>query len=236
LAVEPVAFARQCAWIARNKTVLPLHEAVGSLDSTGRLPRGVVALTFDDGFQSVYDHALPLLTRHGLPATVFLVAQTLTAGGKEVDWVDTPPPYRMRTLEVDQIREMQDAGVRFESHTFAHLDLTQLALEECVRDLRESRTLLESLLGHEVRLLAYPRGRHNELVRLAARQAGYTHAFSLPEGREPVGPYSVPRVGLHRGNSVATLRLKTVRPYLPVRTGAAYSWAVRARQAARKHV
>jgi peptidoglycan/xylan/chitin deacetylase (PgdA/CDA1 family) len=233
MTMPPAAFAEQCAWLARRRTVVPLQQAVTRLDRSGRLPRGMAVLTFDDGFASVYDNALPHLTTHRLPATVFLVAQTLTDAGQRVDWVDDPPEDQdLVTLSADQVHEMQAAGVSFESHSYAHTDLTTMSFEDCVRDLRESRELLESLLGHPVRLLAYPRGRHNEDVRAAARQAGYTHAFTLPESREPVGPYAVPRVGLYQGNGLAELRVKSARSYLPLRTGRAYEMVRRARRTA----
>lgn len=222
MSMEPDAFAEHCVWLARHKSVLPLQQAVHRLDRTGRLPRGCTALTFDDGFEGLHEHALPVLSRHRLPATVFLVAQTLSPEGQGVDWVDSARGQRLSTLTVDQVLEMQSEGVAFESHSFAHLDLTRLSFAECVRDLTESRELLESLLGRPVRLLAYPRGRHNEDVRTAASRAGYTHAFTLPEGREPVGPYSVPRVGIYQGNGVSELRIKSARPYLRLRTGPAY--------------
>ena len=233
LAVQPEDFSRHCDWLVRRRRVLPLLDAVGRLDRSGRLPRGFAALTFDDGFSALYEHAMATLTRHRLPATVFLVAQTLTAGGQPVDWVDTPPDHEMSTLTLDQVLEMQSAGIDFQSHSYAHLDLTRLSFDECVRDLQTSRELLESLLGRPVPLLAYPRGRHNDEVRAAAKKAGYTSAFSLPEGREQPGPYAIPRVGLYRGNDVRNLRVKSARAYLPVRTGAAYQLARQLRNVAK---
>jgi peptidoglycan/xylan/chitin deacetylase (PgdA/CDA1 family) len=233
MAVEPEAFAEHCAWLANRRTVVPLGEAVTRLDRSCRLPRGMAALTFDDGFSGLQEHALPALTRYAIPAAVFLVAQTLAPPGKAVDWVDTAPVEELTTLSVDQVHEMQSAGVQFESHSYAHADLTRLSFEDCVRDLRTSRELLESLLRRPVRFLAYPRGRHNEAVRAAARRAGYSHAFTLPESREAPGPYAVPRVGIFRGNGVRDLRIKSARPYLGVRTGPAYRLARTARRSAR---
>lgn len=225
MAVPPPLFDEHCGWLNRHRRVVPLDEAIRRLSPHGRLPRGCVALTFDDGFASLHEHALAVLRRHRLPATVFLVAETLAPQGREVDWVDDPPPYPMRTLTLAQVEEMQAAGIRFESHSYAHTDLTTLGFDECVRDLRSSRELLESLLGHEVRLLAYPRGRHDADVRAAAERAGYTHALALPEGPEPVGAFAVPRVGVHPHNTVRHLRLKTSPAYLPLRTGRAYQAA-----------
>ena len=67
-------------------------------------------------------------------ATVFLVARTLSEAGKEVDWIDTPPPYETRTLTIDQVLEMQQDGVTFESHSATHADLTRLSHAECLAD------------------------------------------------------------------------------------------------------
>lgn len=234
LATDPASFAEHGAWLTTHKTVLPLEDAVERLDRSGRLPSGCTAVTFDDGFRGLYDHAFPVLSRHRIPATVFLVAETLTADGRRVDWVDTPPAFPLHTLTVEQVREMQFAGIRFASHSYRHADLTKLGFEECVRDLRDSRELLESVLGRPVRLLAYPRGRHNRAVRDAARRAGYSHAFTLPEGPEPPGRYAVPRVGLYHGNSVIDLRIKSARAYLPVRTTPVYRLARAAVRTARR--
>jgi peptidoglycan/xylan/chitin deacetylase (PgdA/CDA1 family) len=224
LAVEPADFAEQCAWLHRRRRVLPLDEAVRLLDRSGRLPRGTAALTFDDGFAELHRHALPVLTRYRFPWTVFLVAQTLAPGGQPVDWVDTPPPppQRLSTLTADQVLEMQELGVDFQSHSYAHLDLTELSFAECVTDLRTSRELLSDLLGRSVSSLAFPRGRHSEQVRRAAERAGYHYAFSLPERHEPIERFAIPRVGIYRGNCLRAVRIKSARPYLPLRTHRRY--------------
>ncbi len=159
-----------------------------------------------------------MLERYGLPATVFLVAETLTPAGRPVDWVDTPGTAPLSTLTVDQVLEMQDAGVDFQSHSWAHRDLIDLSFEECVRDLRDSREFLSDVLGRPVTLLCYPRGLHDANVQKAAEVAGYTHAFALPETPEQPGDYAVPRVGIYRGNGLLAVRVKAARPYLQLRT------------------
>ena len=222
LAVPPGEFARHGAWLAANRKVLELSRAVELLDSSFRLPRGATALTFDDGFGSLFDKALPVILRCRLPATAFLVAETLTPSGRAVDWVDNPPADPIRTLTLDQVLEMQRAGVRFGSHSYSHRDLPLLEERECERDLRTSRETLEDLLGRPVPFLAYPRGRHDERVRRAAQRAGFTHAFTLPEKHEPVGRFAVPRVGVYPGNGAAALRAKTSRAYLSIRASAAF--------------
>jgi peptidoglycan/xylan/chitin deacetylase (PgdA/CDA1 family) len=225
LAVPPGDFARQCEWLAANRRVLDLPDAVAAADRRGRLPAGATAITFDDGYRALHEHAFPVLRRLGLPATVFLVAKTLP-GGTDVDWVtERPVPASLPTLTLDQVLEMQDGGVRFGSHSWAHADLTTLSEAECERDLRESREALEDHLGRPVPYLAYPKGRHDDKVRRAARRAGYTHAFALPERREAPGPHAVPRAGVYPGNGLAALRVKTWRHYVGARTSRAFPLA-----------
>ena len=234
LAVEPADFAQHCAWLAHRRRVLPLRDALAQLNRSGRLPRGMVGLTFDDGFAALHEHAMPVLACHRIPATVFLVAQTLTPAGQPVDWVDTPGVEPLTTLTRDQILEMQDAGVDFQSHSYAHRDLTRLGFDECVTDLRDSREFLSELLGRPVTLLAYPRGRHDERVRQAAERAGYTHAFTLPEQAEQPGQYAIPRVGIYRGNGTRTVQIKASRPYLAVCTDSRYRYIEQTMKRARR--
>lgn len=234
LSVEPQAFDAQCRWMSAHRRVVPLDHAVAALDHSQRLPRGVVALTFDDGLTGVRDHALPALLRHGLPATVFVVTDTLVNPGRPVDWVDEAPPVPLRALSVDDVRAMAAEGVQFGSHSSVHADLVQLNPEECERDLRASREVLEDVVGGRVRYLAYPRGRHDERVRSAAARAGFERAFGLPQGPEPLGRYAVPRVGVFGGNTLAHLRVKSSRWYPGARRSTAYATARRV--AAKRHV
>lgn len=218
LAVMPAAFAAQMEWLAGHRRIIPLSEALSSIDATGRTPRGTAVVTFDDGFASIYEHAFAVLARLGIPSTMFLVAETLTATGHPVDWVDDPPTWELRTLDAAQIAEMAAAGMTFASHSAAHRDLTTLSESECREDLGRSREILEGVLGHDVGLLAYPRGRHDEQVRRAAADSGFTHGFALPAGPESGGRLAIRRIGVYRGNSLAQLRVKAARWYPVVRT------------------
>jgi len=220
LAIEPAEFERHCAWLSRRRLV-PLDAKVAEGSPS---PSGTVAITFDDGLSGVYEHAFASLVRHHVPATVFVVAETMVDPERKVDWVDTPPATPLRTITRDQVLEMRDAGIAIASHSHAHLDLTMLTDDEVERDLRTSREVLEDVLHEPVPFLAYPRGRHDDHVRRAAERAGFTHAFSLPEGPEPTGRFAVPRVGVYPGTGVPGLVVKTRPWYLPVRTSRAYPW------------
>jgi peptidoglycan/xylan/chitin deacetylase (PgdA/CDA1 family) len=179
------------------------------MDRTGRLPAGIASVTFDDGFASTHEYAMPALLQEGLSATVFVVAGTLGERDPSMDWVKDAPTPR-RALSAGQILELRDAGFEIGSHSYTHRDLPSLTESEVAEDLRQSREVLEDLVGRSVTLLAYPRGRHDARVRKAAETAGYRYSFAMARPHLPVGlPHAIPRVGIYRGDGRAILYLKT---------------------------
>lgn len=217
LAVTPQDFETHLTWLTQTRTVVPLSVAMEHMSPRGHLPRGMVALTFDDGFAQLEEHVFPALARHGLPATVFLVAATLTPQGQQVDWVDTPPDGPLETLTVDQVLAAAEQGVDMQSHTWSHPRLTELDEDAVRAEMRGSRELLADLLHRSVDHVAYPRGLHDEQARRASQAAGYAYSYALPVSHEEVGPHAVPRVGVWPGNQTRALRMKTMPEYLAVR-------------------
>lgn len=82
LCVSPERFEKQLEAIRRLARPLRLGELVSGLEG-GELPQGAVAVTFDDGYADVLYEAKPLLERHEIPATVFVVSGRL---GREFWW------------------------------------------------------------------------------------------------------------------------------------------------------
>ncbi len=84
-------FERQMRWLAANYAGVPLGE-LAARSSSGESLRGMVAITFDDGYSGVFEHAWPVLRGLGLPATVFVVAAA--PGRNEGFWWDHPAVLR----------------------------------------------------------------------------------------------------------------------------------------------
>ncbi|WP_219416038.1 polysaccharide deacetylase family protein [Pseudonocardia nigra] len=229
VSVEPVDFERQCRTLQRRGGTVPLSAVRDRLAADGTVPVGATVLTFDDGFADYAEHAVPIMQRYGLTATMYVVAGSVTPNGVAVGWItgldpaDAPP-----LLTADQIRDLHDRGWEIGSHSMAHRDLPTLSEAECLADLRESREILSDLIGHPVTTLAYPFGRHAPHVRRAAHKAGYACAMALPEGPEPGGPFAVPRTGIYRGNPMWKFAAKTSRWYPAVRTSSVYQRAAAA--------
>lgn len=222
LSITPEVFEEHCTWLAKHRDVVGLDVALRRLDRRFRPTGRTTALTFDDGWTGVYDHAWPIMRRHALPFTLFVIADSLLESGISFDWVDNPPDQQLDVLTLDQVRELHSEGVNIASHSRVHADLRTLGADACERDLRESREILEDLLSAPISTLAYPKGQHDAVVRDAAERAGYVAAFSLPEVREPVGQFSIPRVGVYPGNGTRGLWVKTRRNYLGARLSPLY--------------
>lgn len=78
-------FDAVCGWLKYWFNVLPLDQAVARLKDGG-LPARAACITFDDGYADNHDVAMPILLRHGLPATFFIATGFLDGGRM---WNDT---------------------------------------------------------------------------------------------------------------------------------------------------
>lgn len=171
-------------------------------------PPRPIALTFDDGYRTNHDIAWPLLRRHGMTATVFLVANLI--GGTNCFDVNGPEEP---LLNPEQIRAMQAAGIQFGSHTCTHGSLIDMKPNEALHELTHSRATLMALLGRPVITLAYPYNKQNSTVRALARQAGYQAAV-LGRGRANArwtNPRALMRIGVDTYTTVETLGQRLTR-------------------------
>ena len=172
----------------------------------------VLAVTFDDGYRSVLERALPILSRLGLPGTVF-VPTDFPSGGPMAwpgidGWLGTEHERELQPLSWDELRRLQDAGWEVGSHACSHPYLSRLGDAELERELVESRRRIEAQLGRPCRSLAYPYGDHDDRVVLAARAAGYEAACTVPRRLTTPAPLAWPRVGVYHGNGSLAFRAK----------------------------
>lgn len=78
--VDASVFDAQLAWLSRYYRFLRLGDLVGALEGRTLLPERGVVLTFDDGLGNVLRCALPILRKHGVPATVFVCSDCVGRG------------------------------------------------------------------------------------------------------------------------------------------------------------
>jgi peptidoglycan/xylan/chitin deacetylase (PgdA/CDA1 family) len=136
-----------------------------------------VAITFDDGYESFYTLAFPILKRFGFKATVFVVTDRIGEGNNHKTEGQTP------FLNWKQVISLYIDGIEFGSHTCSHPRLSQLSSAEVRRELFSSKECLEDKLGTQIQVLAYPYGDSNLEVQQIASEAGYEAAYGIRGGK-----------------------------------------------------
>jgi len=186
-------------------------------DFTGRNDggnRSFVAVTFDDGYHSILENALPILREKKIPVTLFVPTNSL---GTRPGWI-TNERHRdaaERLLTSDELRFVQQTGGLIGSHSVSHRPLTELSRTEALAELTESRQALEKILGRNVDSFALPYGAANaDVLRLAA-EAGYQRVFlSEPvNSRAGIDGPVYGRIGVSPSDWALEYRLKVLGAY-----------------------
>ncbi len=198
LSVAPGAFAEQMALLGeRGFTPVSCARLADAWRGGSSLPPRPVVVTFDDGYEGVHRHALPVLDRHGFAATLFAATgwlrgphQAAGALGLMLDW--------------GQVRELVKAGVEIGGHSHTHPQLDQLSDARLWFEVAHCRDLLTAELGRPPVSFAYPYGYSSRRVRRVVRSAGF--GVSLAVGNALAargqGPYALRRVTVRRSTGI----------------------------------
>ncbi|HEY3447945.1 MAG TPA: polysaccharide deacetylase family protein [Myxococcales bacterium] len=144
LLVSRATFERHLDELGRGYDIVPLDEALDVVAGRGRPRRDVAVITFDDGYQDVYEHAFPVLRRRGLPATVYLA--TRYVGSSERFLHDRLYRLLRTALEADQVRPGRNVLAGSMAAQAASV-VDQLISTRPNADLEELVARLESGLG-----------------------------------------------------------------------------------------
>lgn len=177
------------------------------------LPDYPAVLTFDDGWKE--NHELcDIFKQHRLSPVIYLTADLVDK--KDRFWFEKVPrkdlqrfkklPYQdlLRLipanndnydagscLTLSQIKQLDQIGVTFGSHTKTHAILTKCDRETALSEIRGSKSVLEDLLGKPVLHFAYPNGDFNSQIADQVKSAGYATARGIKLGKNKIGedPY-----------------------------------------------
>lgn len=204
ISVSPACFREQIGWLARaGYRGVSVGELVRAHARSSA--RGLVGLTFDDGYRSVLEHAAPVLRQVGFTATVFPVVERL---GWHNAW-DPQGPH-LATLTVEELRALREHGVEIGSHTLTHPMLTRARPDHQAREIAQSRLRLAELLGQAPAGLSYPFGDVDAAVARLARTAGYAYACAVDTHRG-WHRHALPRIRVAEVDGPWRLRLRLAR-------------------------
>ena len=155
-------------------------------------PRGV-ALSFDDGMQSILTAAMPVLRDFDVPAHLFLTTSTVGQDRRGAGGGEKVSGFEM--LSWGEIETLHQSGIRIESHTHSHPDLRELNTEEIETECEAADSVIASALGRRPQYFAYPFGYRNQLARDCVSNR-YKAAFStqLASLDQRQDPFDLPRI------------------------------------------
>jgi poly-beta-1,6-N-acetyl-D-glucosamine N-deacetylase len=210
-------FAQHMSFLDENDLQpITLAEFVHFMD-TGSLPTAnAVLITFDDGYESYYTEAFPIMRTYNFPSVNFAIA------GRVRDVAERKRENMTTPLTQQQVKEMVATGLAdFGSHTYSlHAqeernewgemgpvtapvyleDLERLEEEEEYRDrlyvdFSMSRIGVSEWLGRQVEELALPFGYTTPAVLETAKEAGFRYVFNSNPGvaTRETDPFAIPR-------------------------------------------
>ena len=181
--ISPEDFRGHLEYLRDNDfQVVGLDVMVDALRNGEELPDRAVAITFDDGYLSIYETAFPMLRSFGFPFTLFL-----STG---------PIDQQLRDyMSWEQIGEMSAAGVLIANHMVDHPHMLDRRegendaqwIERQREELLRAEQIIEQRTGQSHRYLAYPYGEYDVAVKELLRELDFV-GFAQNSGA--VGPGS----------------------------------------------
>ncbi len=159
-----------------------------------RLPAGKpIVVSFDNGYQSQYSNALPVLRRLGW------------VGDENLQLSGLPPSQG--GLSEAQVKGLVAAGWELDTQGFSHADLIRLDAAQLAYQVATARQTLQHRYGVPVNWFCYPSGHYNPAVVAEVRAAGYTGSTTVVPGwaGPSSDPYRLPRLRVLGGTSPESL-------------------------------
>ncbi len=173
------------------------------------------AVTFDDGFRSVVENAVPELARRNIPFTIFVPSGCL---GERPSWIHDPkhPSWEERVLSPPDLRALGgDPLATVGSHSVTHRNLLDLDSGHAAQELGRSREDLRTAAATSIDLFSFPHGGCCPELIDQARQAGYRRVFTIEPGTvngDP-GAFVLGRVAVDPEDWLVEFRLKAAGAY-----------------------
>lgn len=168
-------------------TTITLAELSAALLDGQHLPSRPLIITFDDGYQDVFEHAFPVLAELDFTATVFVIGRQLGLKGY---------------LGKEELQELAASGWQVGNHTFNHHSLRQPNINLQL-EIETARDDLEKLLEIDIPYFSFPYGLTSQFVTRQVLQAGYTAAVGLGGSftHSPQTRYYLSRIEIKAGTN-----------------------------------
>jgi len=171
--ISPETFEEDIVWFVDNGYSFCFASEVEEI-ITGRLPRGkYVAITFDDGYESDYLYALPILKKYNAQATFFVIGS-----GIGVD--DRISEESLKLLASSSLVEIGTHSYELHNLSVSEMKKNYSAnkISYIVGDFQKGAEHLEQITGKEVKTLSFPNGIWSIATVTELGKVGFDELFS----------------------------------------------------------
>ena len=180
-------FEEQIKYLAENNYYVPSWDELEDfVNGKIGLPEKSIIITVDDGDESFYKLAVPVLEKYNFYATSFLITSW---------YPDRPEKYTSDVIDYQShSNNMHRAGSDGKGA------ILTLDYESACQDLNESKRIT----GDKCKVFCYPFGHYNERAKQILKDCGFTMAFTVEGGYVTPGMdlYQLPRVRMSKGISL----------------------------------
>ncbi len=162
----PAVMEKELQYLNDNGyTAISMDTLVAALNGKSILPEKPYVINFDDGWESQYTNAVPILKKFGVTATFFV-------------WTNAIDHKDFMTW--NQLKELQSLGMTIGAHTLTHSMLDRFKSDKSLRaEIFDSKRIIEEKTGKPVNYFAYPFGVLNARILAFVKEAGYTAARGI---------------------------------------------------------
>lgn len=197
--VSPTKFTEQMQYLADNGYhPLTMAEFSAIMEGQAAAPDKPVLLTFDDGYVDNHSTVMPLLSKLGFPATLFMSPGVMD-DKRFINW--------------EQAADLRDSGWDIHPHGMTHPYLTKLTAEEQAYEITEARKQIEEKLGVTADVFCYPYGQYNNTTLKILKDNGFRYAFTIDQGKTnpKQHPYKLKRVFVNGEEDLSALVRKLTK-------------------------
>jgi peptidoglycan/xylan/chitin deacetylase (PgdA/CDA1 family) len=181
ISISPEAFRQRVAYVARHHDVVDLETALGAIERRQPLRRPLAAITFDDGYRSVFDHARPILAERGFSACCFVATGLIGTGERFAHDAASPVRAMLEVMDWSELAALRSLGWNIGAHTATHRRLSACRPDDYPREIVAPLAELRGRLGLEQVAIAYPYGGRSDIdapALEAIAKAGYRACLS----------------------------------------------------------
>ncbi len=179
-------FEEQMKWLSENG-----YHTITFEDLDKPLPEKAVIVSFDDGFRTVYENAMPIMQKYGVKGTIYLPTAFIDENEKFITW------------------EMAEKMIRtgawsFSAHTHNHVDIR--CIQNVQSEIKQSNEIIQERLGVKPVAFCMPFGGYSKKTVSTVRAAGgYSYMLSSCYGRtneDKLKKTILPRIGISNDDTL----------------------------------